>query len=179
MKSKDGIIFFCKNLDKKEALERVRKIGIDYERAFSKVLTNFNKNKISIIRINDLPKEKGYEKLLKVIKKYYKKDTLFKKDVEKELWNNIGGKLNEFRTKITKEEFNEKLKLLINYILEEMSIIIYVTEFYKGGYPIEIYPDKDIQIKRNIYNKKYKGLYEKLGLKGRRGHIFLDVKNIM
>jgi len=60
-----------------------------------------------------------------------------------------------------------------------MSIIIYVTEFYKGGYPIEIYPDKDIQIKRNIYNKKYKGLYEKLGLKGRRGHIFLDVKNIM
>lgn len=161
-----------KNMNEKDALEHARKISDELKRGYEKVLRDLDISNIKILQLRDLIKDKKYVAILQEVNNYFESNKEFAKDLNKLMDIGIGGKIEELP--YDKKEIEEKRRILINYIIEELASILYLTE---NHYPIELDPTIEFTTKKRIYERDFPELYTKLKLT-KRGHIFIHPKGI-
>lgn len=162
-----------KNKDEKDALVHARKISDNLKSGYEKVLQELKINNIKILQFRDFLNDKNYTTILQEIYKFFESNDDFRKDLFKLMDIGIGGKIEELPH--DKNKIEKIRRLLVNYLIEELASILYLTE---NHYPIELDPTVEFTPKKRIYEGDFPELYDTLGLT-KRGHIFVHPEGIL
>jgi tRNA-dependent cyclodipeptide synthase len=162
-------------IDTKEAVKMAKNKGQIKYSIIKKITEKFSN--VEVKKWKEITGNSNYQKILLTITKYYQSDLEFKEDINQSLWANIKYKLDELQKKVDTKEFNNRFRILVNYSLEEISIIIYLTEFLnyqiKIGHKGERVYDNIVD---RIYGNNFPRIFKELKLKNRRGNIYLQVE---
>lgn len=131
-----------------KSLRRARSMGDDVasmiERISSRVGTN-----IEIYRWRDLHTRKPYRDIVRKVREHYLSSNDFSAVVRYEVEGNLSTRLKRIRS--TSSSIDEKLmNRLDSYVLHEIAGLIVMSEYL--GFPIEVYPGKDVEVVKAIYN---------------------------
>jgi len=162
-----------KGMNEKDALEHARKISDQLKRGYEKCLRDLNISNIKILQFRDFTKDKKYKAILQEINNSHESNKEFAKDLNHLMDIGIGGKIEELP--YDKKGIGEARRILINYIIEELTSIIYFSE---NHYPIELDPTIEFITKKRIYEGDFPELYDKLKLT-KRGHIYIHPEGIL
>ncbi len=155
-----------KNMNEKDALKHARKKSDELKQGYSKVLRNLKIDNLKIMQFRDFVTNKKYGEILHEINTLFDSNGSFRKDLLKLMEVNIGGKIKELS--------NDKKLILVNYLIEELASILYLTE---TGYVVELSPNPEFTTKKRIYEGDFPELYNALQLT-KRGHIFIHPKDV-
>ncbi len=163
-------------LAEEKALNESRKKGnIKYE-IVSKIAEKFP-HKIEVKRWNEITNNSEYNRILKQLIIDYDRIPILKEHMDKTLWANISPKLIELESNLTPKEFEERFRILVNYTIEEIALIVYLGEYHV--YPIKL-GHKGERVYDNIvdriYSKHYNKIHQKILPKKQRGNIYLQVE---
>lgn len=169
-------LMVLKNYDDDEALKRAREISDLIKIGYERNLKHLNIENIKVIQFRDFINDPMYITFLQKIRDFVSHNSKFKKSLEVLMEKNVGIKIKEFfkTNSFSKEDEEKKRHTLLQYIIEEIASILYMTE---KGFKIEIDPTEEFLTKTDIYNGLYPDLNKALGLTTERGHIFLQVEN--
>lgn len=162
-----------KNMTEKDSLEHARKISDQLKRGYEKVLRDLDISNIKILQFRDFNNDKKYKAILQAINDSNKSNKEFSKDLNHLMDIGIGGKIEELT--FDKKGIEEARRILINYIIEELASIIYLSE---NHHPIELDPTIEFITKKRIYEGDFPELYDKLKLT-KRGHIYIHPAGIL
>jgi len=133
-----------------EALKKAKRIGEEKKTSILRVIDSLDIDNIRIIRWGTLEKSKLYNMVEKLIFNCYYKEKRFKQDVlyhvkqRKILWSN--GISNS-------EEFD--YETASKYVLKEISAMVYLLEYSKPCFSIQIFPLEIPKPLLGLYKKKY------------------------
>mgnify|MGYP001308294214 CR=1 FL=1 len=162
-----------KNMDEKTALIHARKISDQLKLGYERTLKSLNISNIKVVQFRDFITDEKYIRILDEVNSYRKINNEFNNNLNLLMDIGIGGKIKELPYNV--ERIEEIRKILINYIIEELASIIYLSE---NDYPIELDPTIEFITKKKIYEGDFEVLYTKLNLT-KRGHIYIHPEGIV
>lgn len=153
--------------------------GQELARAFGKIISRYNpdaRNRIHLVRAAELFQDPKCLELVTQLLAVYQEDPQFGRDVDTQVYTNIGSKLTEWKRIISGEVYNQRFPKVAKYLLEEIGVTVFIRETL--GYPVEIYPGPPMRVVSNLYQGSYPDLSKRLGLAANYGYIHLDVEPI-
>lgn len=169
----DLVVF--EGLNEEKALEKSRTISDEIKCAYEKNIRTLEASNVRIFQFRDFSEDPLYQKLLHSLQEYKEKNDNFHECLMKLMQYSIGNKISEYVAKNNSHnELSSIKKVLSNYITEELTSLIYLTQI---GYTIEIDPTIEFSTKKLLYEGEFPSLYNQLQL-GKRGHIYIHPEGI-
>ncbi|RMD77302.1 tRNA-dependent cyclodipeptide synthase [Candidatus Dojkabacteria bacterium] len=159
-----------KSLSETDALARAHKISSELKYGYNRKLRELNIQNVEVVRLVDYGDNSEYLNIKAAVRNFMRSSDEFRKDMENLMQIGIGGKIKEYflLNPCSPEKQNEIKQYLINYIIDEISAIIYFTEKVA---PIEVDPTVEFSTKKRLYEGDFPVLYNLLNL-SQRGHIY-------
>ena len=159
-----------KNSSVKQSEKIANKMGEDMQKNISGVLENKSEN-FEIFRWNDI-KNNYYYKLFHKIESEYLENKDFRAKMLWQIFENLKHKLEKLGVNNRTQIADEKYYNLVVYLMEEISGLITMSE--EIGYPVEIYPGKDLFILQQIYSNELNNISNLLPANPQRS--FLSIR---
>lgn len=159
-----------KDLSYETALEKSIKIGTERFCSFNHILDTAKYSNIKIFYWKEIINNNKFKKILNKTIACYKNDNNFKTDIIKQIQiRNEGLKEENEFLEINTSQFD----LAAIYVLNEISVMIYLQEISSNTFPIQVYPFKMPPALEGLYNNSYCNEI-KLN-RGKSGYIQIDL----
>jgi len=141
-----------KGLDYNIALQKAREIGDQKTVCVKNILRHLPQDKILILRWRDIEKEKMYREKEKSVIRCYKDNSIFRNDILRQVASRRELALSE--NGLTKDS-NVNIRMAANYVLCEISVMIYLQEYAEPKWEIQVFPLSMPPALLGLYKKKY------------------------
>lgn len=157
-----------------EATKKAISMGDWKLKEINSLIKNIGLEKIEVIRWEQVKSNKEFLRIKTIIYNYFYKDSKFREDVLTKMRLSIPNKIEAIRKAKGNEAVITAESIACNYVLEEISCFLFISEFY--NYSTRISKEKQLLIIEKVYNKEYLELWQNLKLKNIIQHIQIDIK---
>jgi tRNA-dependent cyclodipeptide synthase len=134
--------------------------GVGYQllKSYVRAIPKEMESRVRVVLASELLIEQSCMDILTRIRKLGTEHPQFVQDCRTGILELISGKLED--AGIQDMELEAALNLLLNYMYEEIAIILYVSHGMSPQYPVAIFPYEPRQVITNLYDGKYGSIRE-------------------
>lgn len=147
-----------RQLSLEDARERTRQTGIELRRGYQRAIPPETNGRVAVSLASDLLANHRCAETLAMVRSYAQESPVFRSDLGRAVSEGLGGKIQQAREAGVPIGARE-LRLLRNYLIEELAIILYVSHQAEVRFPVLLYPHFIPDVVRNVYNGAYAGRF--------------------
>jgi tRNA-dependent cyclodipeptide synthase len=142
-----------RGLTKEQAESQTLRVGLELRRAYDRAVIGVARDRVRIELASDILKEPSCQNVLSLVHRIAKTNNEFRDSLRNTVVNNLQGKLELL--KATPYIKDRMLTVLINYLIEEIALIISIASLRDPRYEVSVFPNTPPQILIDIYAGAY------------------------
>jgi tRNA-dependent cyclodipeptide synthase len=143
------------------ALEKTKETGRQLRSAYLRAIPAGLTGRVTVNLASELLEEPGCCSLLAVVQQCAADNKRFADDLRASVESGLAGKLRQAREE-GMQIGDSAMRILENYIVEEVAIILYLSHQSPTLYPVLIFPHFVPAVIPRIYSGEYNGAFEKI-----------------
>ena len=147
----NAVVF--KGLSFADAEDRTMRTGLELRRAYEKAVPTELRERVRVRLASEILQESGCRDILDLVRSVASTNPRFQRDLRATVRIGLEGKLQTFVPKPADQE--AVLPILVNYIIEEIAIILFLTNAAEPRYETSIFPYAPPQILVDLFDGAY------------------------